>query len=70
MDTEMNLGEAWRQASQDEISKPMKSVPGRIAFLKGLGYLEGELHKLTLVEFDQLYRQEKRIIHINCRLTS
>ena len=70
MDTEMNLGEAWRQASQDEISKPMKSVPGRIAFLKRLGYLEGELHKLTLVEFDQLYRQEKRIIHINCRLTS
>ena len=40
MDTEINLGEAWRQASQDEISKPMKPVPGRIAFLKGLGYLE------------------------------
>ena len=60
MDTEMNLGEAWRKASQDEISKPMKSVPGRIAFLKGLGYLEEELHKLTLVEFDQLYRQEKK----------
>ena len=39
MDTEMNLGEAWRQASQNEISKPMKPVPGRIAFLKGLGYL-------------------------------
>ena len=60
MDTEMNLGKAWRQASQDEISKPMEPVPGRIAFLKRLGYLEGELHKLTLVEFDQLYRQEKK----------
>ena len=127
MNTEMNLGEAWRKALQDEINKPMKPVPGRIAFLKGLGYLEEELRKiptkirsdglervwriqigadndvnsqhelsimnatdvgleidgekvktvdeartavLTLVEFDQLYRQEKRIIHINCRLTS
>ena len=52
MNTEMNLGEAWRKASQDEISKPMKPVPGRIAFLKGLGYLEEDLRKLTLVEFD------------------
>ena len=46
MNTEMNLGEAWRKASQDEISKPMKPVPGRIAFLKGLGYLEEELCKI------------------------
>ena len=60
MYTEMNLGEAWRKALQDEISKPMKPVPGRIAFLKGLGYLEEDLRKLTLVEFDQLYRQEKK----------
>ena len=60
MNTEMNLGEAWRKALQDEISKPMKPVPGRIAFLKGLGCLEEELRKLTLVEFDQLYRQEKK----------
>ena len=108
MNTEMNLGEAWRKALQDEISKPMKPVPGRIAFLKGLGYLEEELRKiptnirsdflervwciqvgadndmnatdvgleidgekvktvdeartaiLTLVEFDQLYRREKK----------
>ena len=60
VNTEMNLGEAWRKALQDEISKPMKPVPGRIAFLKGLGYLEEDLRKLTLVEFDQLYRQEKK----------
>ena len=60
VNTEMNLGEAWRKALQDEISKPMKPVPGRIAFLKGLGCLEEELRKLTLVEFDQLYRQEKK----------
>ena len=60
MNTDMNLGEAWRKALQDEISKPMKPVPGRIAFLKGLGYLEEDLRKLTLVEFDQLYRQEKK----------
>ena len=60
MNTEMNLGKAWRKALQDEISKPMKPVPGRIAFLKGLGYLEEDLRKLTLVEFDQLYRQEKK----------
>ena len=46
MNTEMNLGEAWRKALQDEISKPMKPVPGRIAFLKGLGYLEEELRKI------------------------
>ena len=60
VNTEMKLGEAWRKALQDEISKPMKPVPGRIAFLKGLGYLEEDLRKLTLVEFDQLYRQEKK----------
>ena len=60
VNTEMNLGEAWRKALQDEISKPMKPVPGQIAFLKGLGCLEEELRKLTLVEFDQLYRQEKK----------
>ena len=60
VNTEMNLGEAWRKALQDEISKPMKPVPGRIAFLKGLGYLEEDLRKLTLVEFDQLYRREKK----------
>jgi len=60
VNTEMNLGEAWRKALQDEISKPMKPVPGRIAFLKGLGYLEEELRKIPTMEFDQLYRQEKK----------
>ena len=57
MNTEMNLGEAWRKALQDEISKPMKPVPGRIAFLKGLGYLEEELCKIpTNIRSDFLER--------------
>ena len=57
MNTEMNLGEAWRKALQDEISKPMKPVPGRIAFLKGLGYLEEELRKIpTKIRSDGLER--------------
>ena len=57
VNTEMNLGEAWRKALQDEISKPMKPVPGRIAFLKGLGYLEEELRKIpTKIRSDSLER--------------
>ena len=57
VNTEMNLGEAWRKALQDEISKPMKPVPGRIAFLKGLGYLEEELRKIpTKIRSDGLER--------------
>ena len=63
VNTEMNLGEAWRKALQDEISKPMKPVPGRIAFLKGLGYLEEELHKLTLFEFDQSIFNSRILSH-------
>ena len=57
VNTEMNLGEAWRKALQDEISKPMKPVPGRIAFLKGLGYLEEELREIpTKIRSDGLER--------------
>ena len=60
MNTEMNLGEAWRKALQDEISKPMKPVPERIAFLKGLGYLEKSYVKFQLTS-DQIFWNESGV---------
>lgn len=56
----MTLAEAWRKNVQDEIAKPMKPVPGRIEFLKRLGYEVEQLHKMPLLEFDHLYRMEKK----------
>ena len=53
------IGKLWRNNLQDELKNPMKPVHGRLAFLKRLGFLEGEL-QLNLVEFDQLYRQQKK----------
>jgi hypothetical protein len=53
-----DVGKMWRNNLKDELTKPMKPVHGRLAFLKSLGFLEGEL-QLTLVEFNRLYRLEK-----------
>ena len=54
-----DLGKMWRNNLKDELTKSMKPVHGRRAFLKSFGFLEGEL-QLTLVEFDRLYRQQKK----------
>ena len=54
-----DIGKMWRNNLQNELKKPMKPLHGRLAFLKSLGFLEGEL-QLTLVEFDRLYRLEKK----------
>ena len=54
-----SIGKLWRNNLQNELKKPMKPLHGRLAFLKSLGFLEGEL-QLTLVEFDRLYRQQKK----------
>ena len=56
-----NVGKMWRNNLKNELKNPMELVHGRLAFLKRLGFLEGEL-QLPLVEFDNLYRKKKELM--------